>query len=85
MERLNLEYAEILAGDGEPSEKFWTLEKRIRHDKRSPGVQLEPRRTNLLSLLVSLLNDGVITFKDLENFSDDLKDALHFLMGREHE
>ena len=35
------EYAAILASKGESSEKFWTLEKRIRRDKKKTGVLLE--------------------------------------------
>lgn len=82
MNRLNQEYATILSGEGNPSDKFWALEKRIRQDKRHPGVQLELRRSQLLNQLVLLLNDDVITFKDLEGFSDGLLDALHFLTER---
>lgn len=63
MNRLNQEYAKILSGDGNPSDKFWALEKRIRQDKRHPGVQLELRRSQLLNQLVLLLSDNVITLK----------------------
>lgn len=38
MERLVGEYMEILGGEGCSSERFWALEKRIREDKRHPGV-----------------------------------------------
>ena len=82
MNRLNQEYAKILSGEGTPSDKFWALEKRIRQDRRSPGVQIQPKRSELLYLLAALLNDGVITFKDLDGFSDNLLDALHFLTER---
>lgn len=85
MGRLNKEYAAILTGEGNPSDKFWALEKRIRQDKRCPGVQLELRRSQLLSQLTLLLNDGVITLKDLEGFSDGVLDALHFLTERKSE
>lgn len=82
MNRLNQEYTKILSGEGNPSDKFWALEKRIRQDKRSPGVQLQPKRSELLYHLAALLNDGVITFKDIEGFSDGLLDALHYLTER---
>ena len=85
MNKLNQEYAKILSGEGNPSDKFWTLEKRIRQDKRHPGVQLEFRRSQLLNQLVLLLSDNVITFKDLEGFSDGLLNALHFLTERKPE
>ena len=82
MDRLNREYAEILAGPGNPSDKFWALEKRIRQDKRSSGVQLQLSRSDLLNLLSALLVDDVITLDDLDGFSQDLQDALFSLMGR---
>ena len=34
MDRLNHEYIELLSGEGNPSDKFWALEERIREDKR---------------------------------------------------
>lgn len=85
MDRLNREYAGILAGAGNPSDKFWALEKRIRQDKRSPGVQLQLSRTDLFSLLASLLADDVITLDDLDGFSQELQAAMRFLMGQNTE
>ena len=41
MDKPNKEYIEILSGDGNPSEKFWALEKRIKKDKKDCGVQCE--------------------------------------------
>ena len=82
MERLLREYAELIAGEGNASDKFWELEKRIRTDKRSPGVLVELRRSDMLNALIGLLKDGAITLDDLEDFSHDLQDALGFLMGQ---
>ena len=45
MDKLTHEYAEFLTDDSrQPSERFWTLNKRIREDRRKPGVQLELRK-----------------------------------------
>ena len=42
MEGLVKEYANFLNDDTKPaSEKFWELEKRIKEDKRHPGVVME--------------------------------------------
>lgn len=82
MDRLNREYAGILAGAGNPSDKFRALEKRVRQDKRSPGVLVEVRRSNMLPALIGLMRDGTISLEDLDGFSQDLQDALGFLMGR---
>lgn len=79
MEKLNQEYIELLSGEGNASDKFWALEKRIREDQKDCGVQCHMSRSNQFSIMVSLLNEGAITFDDLEEFSDDLKDTMkHF-------
>ncbi len=54
MDKLNKEYIEILCGDGKSSEKFWTLEKRIKEDKKDCGVQCEMSRSNQFSVGVSV-------------------------------
>lgn len=60
--------------------KFWKLAKRIREDKKDCGVQCEMSRSNQFYIMLSLLNEGAITFDDLEDFSDDLKDTMkHFV------
>ena len=80
MKKLNQEYIELLSGEGEASEKFWTLEKRIREDKKSCGVQCEMKRSNLFFIIMSLLNERAITLDDLDEFSDDLKETIkHFV------
>lgn len=76
MERLNQEYIQILSGDGSASDKYWELEKRIREDRKRVGVVAEMRRSWMLSNLVSLINDGAITEKDLDGFSDELVEAV---------
>lgn len=85
MDRLNRKYMELLAKPGDPSDKFWALEKRILQDKRSPGVLVDLRRSDMLNVLIGLLKDGVITLNDLDGFSHDLRQALGFLMGLKYE
>lgn len=80
MEYLITEYAEILNGDKKASDKFWELAKRIQKDKKSPGVSVEMSKDMVLRTIVELLNDNVITFDDLTEFSDGLKDAVKFFM-----
>lgn len=79
MERLNQEYMDILSGQGNPSDKFWLLEKRINQDKRTPGVMIQMRKQNLAFDLAALINDGVITFSDIQEFSDEVKDVVKHL------
>ena len=79
MDKLNKEYIDLLNGDGRPSEKFWALEERIGNDKKDTGVQLIMSRSNCICNIVSLLNEGAITMKDLEEFSDELKERVRFI------
>ena len=81
--RLCDEYIELLSGDGDPSEKFWQLEKRIRSDKRNPGVQLEMTRTNFIYNIISLISNDVISMKGLEDFSDKLKETVRVFLERQ--
>ena len=79
MDKLNKEYIEILTGEGNPSDKFWKLERRIKEDKKDCGVRCEMSRSNQFYIMMSLLNEGAITMDDLNDFSDDLKDTIgHF-------
>lgn len=83
MDKLNKEYIELLSGKGRPSEKFWALEERIRNDKKDTGVQLRMSRSNCISNIISLLNEGAITMADLDEFSDELKETIRFILRYE--
>ena len=76
MDRLNHEYIELLSGEGNPPDKFWALEERIRQDKKDSGVQAEMSRSNMKFILMDLLDEGAITAADLDGFSDDLRNSL---------
>lgn len=80
MEKLNLEYISLLQREEDPSHNFWNLCDRIDKDKKKPGVVVEMSRAKMFTNLLDLLNDGVITFKDLEDFSEELIESLkHFV------
>lgn len=85
MDKLNKEYIELLSGDAAPSDKFWILEKRIKADRKRPGVILEMRRSQLVYNLLSLIRDDVIGLEDLDEFSDDLRGTVSFLVQRWNE
>ena len=80
METLIGEYAALLAGSGEASDKFWTLEKRINADKRQTGVVAHMSRSNMYMNIINLLSEGVITLHDLDGFSDDLQEKMALVM-----
>ena len=52
MDRLNKEYIELLSSDAAPSDKFWTLDKRIKEDKRKKGVCIQMSRSELIYNIV---------------------------------
>ena len=82
MDQLNNEYIAILSGPEKASDKFWTLEKRIRQDKRDTGVVAEVTRSMMETNIMNLLGEGAITLDDLDGFSDDLREKMAFLMRR---
>ena len=82
MEKLIKEYVDYLNGDEPASTKFWRMEKRIKQDKVSPGVSIELRKNDMVFDLVRLINERVITFDDLEEFSDELREYVEFIQQR---
>lgn len=82
MDRLNQEYIALLSGAADPSEKFWALDKRIRKDKKKPGVMLEMEKSNAIFDIAMLVHDKVIGFEDLTEFSDGLQDAVKLILHR---
>ena len=74
MEDLIKEYVNFLNDDTKPaSEKFWELEKRIKEDKRHPGVIMELSKSEAIWDIVRLIRLKVITYYDLSEFSDKLQ------------
>lgn len=83
MERLNKEYIALLSADDKnASDKFWELEKRIKKDKKHPGVIMEMSKSEAIWNIVDLIRLGVITYDDLSDFSDDLKQAVKLILDR---
>jgi len=80
MDRLNQEYMELLKEDINPADKFWRLEKRIRNDKKKTGVQVDMRRSMLISNITSLIYEDAIRLEDLEEFSEELKETVRLYM-----
>nr|WP_308624546.1 multidrug transporter [uncultured Eisenbergiella sp.] len=83
MERLVKQYTEFLSGELPASTKFWELEKRIKNDKRSPGVLIQLKKSTMIWDIVSLINDGVIKYEDLDEFGDGLKENVRIILERQ--
>ena len=61
MEKLIVEYMEMLSGEDLASEKFWALEKRVNEDKRRSGVLIERMSRSTMHREIALLaRDGAI-------------------------
>ena len=82
MEQLVKEYADYLCSDLPASTKFWEIEKRIKRDRKTPGVCIELRKSDMFWDIAGLINDKVISMDDLEEFSDDLKEAVALILRR---
>ena len=82
MGRLVNEYMEVLKGERNASDKLWELEERIEKDKKHPGVIVEMSKGNMIFDIIALIKADVITFEDLEDFSDELKEQVKFIISR---
>ena len=80
MEKLIEEYASLLNEEKPASEKFWELEARIKKDKNKPGVIIEMRKSEMVYGIIELLNDHVICFDDINDFSDELKTTVKMFL-----
>lgn len=62
------------------SEKFWKLEKRIKEDKRHPGVIMEMSKSEAIWDIVRLISLKVISYDDLSDFSDELQQEVRRIL-----
>ena len=76
IEKLNREYIQLLSSEGDAADHFWELEKRIRKDKRHPGVSIGMDKSEAFFNLVLLCRTGVIGMDDLAGFSDGTVEAV---------
>ncbi len=82
MEKLTQEYVAYLKEDISASTKFWEIEKRIKIDKKKPGVLVEMSKSNMIWDIVGLIHDGAITLDDLADFSDELVETIEYILNR---
>ena len=81
MEGLVKTYVNFLNDDTKPaSDKFWELEKRIKEDKRHPGVIMEMRKSEAIWDIVRLTRLKVITYDDLSEFSGELQQEVKSIL-----
>ena len=84
MDKLTREYAEFLTDDSrQPSERFWALNKRIREDRRKPGVQPELRKQKVVFDVANLNADGAVSLDELDGFSEELQNMVRELSQKQ--
>lgn len=82
MEKLITSYVKYLESKEPASTKFWELEKKIKRDRKNPGVLMELSKQDMPFDLIRLIHEDVITVDDLDDFSDELKETVKFLLER---
>ena len=82
MEKLVKEYSDYLCSEIPASTKFWELEKRIKRDKKNPGVLIELSKSDMLWDIAGLICRNIITIEDLVEFSDELKEEVALILQR---
>ncbi|MBO5318915.1 MAG: multidrug transporter [Ruminococcus sp.] len=79
MEKLINEYMAIINDKKLPSERFWELHDKIKEDSTKTGVIARNARSSMIHNILNLLQEGAITDKDLDGFSNDLIERVKFL------
>ena len=81
IEHLNQEYITLLSDKEKiPSEKFWELEKRIKKDRRHPGVIIDVQKSTAIWTITDLIKMQVISRDDLEGFTRELVETVDFFL-----
>lgn len=74
MEKLINEYVIFLRQEDKvASDKFWELEKRIKKDRKNPGVIMELNKSEATWDIANLIRHKVILVDDLSHFSEELQ------------
>lgn len=58
------------------------LEKKIKQDKKCPGVLItDMRKSSAIYDIVVLIREGIICMEDLEEFSEDLQETVNYIVN----
>ena len=82
MKKLNEEYIDILSRNESAAKNFWDLENRVFKDKRKVGVVIDMGKSRMLINILDLLEDHVINLEDLDEFSEELRNAVAQMTNR---
>lgn len=73
IEKLNEKYIKLLQRHNNASTNFWDLYHQMHKDIKLSGVTIAVRKSDVALDLAKLLNESVITQKELKPFSAELK------------
>ena len=82
MKKLNEEYIDKLSRNESAAKNFWDLENRVFKDKRKVGVVIDMGKSRMLINILDLLEDHVINLEDLDEFSEELRNAVAQMTNR---
>ena len=82
MEKLVKQYIKLLNSPGNASDHFWELEKRIKKDKKHPGVLIELSKSEAIWDIARFVQLKVIKMENLDGFSDELIDTVKLILGK---
>jgi len=82
MEKLIASYVKHLTSEKPASTKFWELEKKIKRDRKNSGVLIKLNKQDMPFDVIRLIHEEVITINDLDGFSDDFIETVHYLLER---
>lgn len=82
MERLAKEYIALLSSPGNASDHFWELDKRIKEDRKHPGVIIQISKRDVVWDIARFVNYEVINIDELEGFSKDLIETVKLINSR---
>lgn len=84
VEILLKEYVAFLQTKEPASIKFRELEKRIKTDKRKPGLTFTNRnKESAVYDIVEYVRKGIVTQKELDYFSNDLRETVYIILNQE--
>ena len=82
MERLLKEYVAFIQTDEPASKRFWELEKRIKQDKKCPGVLItDMSKSSAIYDIATLVREEIISINELDDFSDDLRETVNNIVN----
>lgn len=82
MEKLVKQYIKLLSSPGNASDHFWELDKRIKRDKKHPGVLIQLCKSDAIWDIALFVQKKVIEMEDLEGFSEELIEAVKLILSR---